>query len=126
MYCTNPEGTCLYARGTQRRGYPWNAYNNPRKEASRPYKPNWWDRYGGGGRTKLEGTLYMLGDLKERVPPGCIYYSQKGNLLPAKSQVLGHKQEGGGTNIRGQMSVFLLTKVEGWMKSPTLGNKVEL
>ena len=77
MYCTNPEGTFLYARGTQRRGYPWNAYNNPRKEASRPYKPNWWDRYGGGGRTKLEGTLYMLGDLKERVPLGCIYYSQK-------------------------------------------------
>ena len=31
----------------------------------------------GGGRTKLEGTLYMLGDLKERVPLGCIYYSQK-------------------------------------------------
>ena len=76
----------------------------------------------GGGRTKLEGTLYMLGDLKERVPLGCIYYSQKGNLLPAKSQVVGHIREGAGgrqhvpptlpegTDIRGHMSVLLLTK----------------
>ena len=108
--------------GTQRRGYPpWNAYNNPRKENSRPYKPNWWDRYGGGTDETGGDTLYARGPKGEGTP-GMHMLLPKMKPPARKSKVVGHIREGAGgrqlvpptlpegTDIRGHMSVLLLTK----------------